>query len=240
MYCFEFICLDGMFQLKLKLPFFEQGRVEGLTNSKSAFSKICQSHFKSYICTASAGLVKKRYVTEVAKPCKKMSVKWYAIYTRPRWEKKVNSLLLEKGIESYCPLNKVRRKWSDRIKTIEEPLFKSYVFVKINDEGRTNVRMTNGVVNFVYWNGKPAVIKEKEIQTIKRFLDEYENVEVVKMELAPDDRIRVIAGPMMDQEGKIIELKNKTAKVCIDSLGYMLIAYIDKSKLIPVQQTNHH
>ena len=92
-----------------------------------------------------------------------MGLKWYAIYTRPRWEKKVNSLLLEKGIESYCPLNKVRRKWSDRIKVVEEPLFKSYVFVKIGDEHRTEVRMTTGVVNFVYWNGKPAVIREKEI-----------------------------------------------------------------------------
>jgi transcription antitermination factor NusG len=169
-----------------------------------------------------------------------MSFKWYAIYTRPRWEKKVNNLLLQKGIESYCPLNKVRRKWSDRVKTIEEPLFKSYVFVKITDEERTNVRMTNGVVNFVYWNGKPAIIKEKEIVTIKRFLDEHENVEVVKMELNAGDTVEVIAGPMMDKQGKVLEVKNKTVKVCIDSLGYMLIAYIDKSKLLAVQQTNHH
>ena len=168
-----------------------------------------------------------------------MTDKWYIIQTRPRWEKKVADSLEQKGIESYCPLNKVRRKWSDRIKTIEEPLFKSYVFVKISEDQRTNVRMTNGVVNFVYWNGKPALIKEKEIQTIKRFLDEYENVEAVKMNIGPDDRVRVVSGPMMDQEGKVLELKNKTAKVCIDSLGYMLIAYIDKSRLIPVQQTNH-
>jgi transcription antitermination factor NusG len=167
-----------------------------------------------------------------------LNKKWYAIYTRARWEKKVNGLLCEKGIETYCPLNKVRRKWSDRIKTVEEPLFKSYVFVKIKEEDRINVRMTNGVVNFVYWNGKPGIIKEKEIQTIKRFLDEYVNVEAVKMDLGPDDRVRVNAGPMMDHEGKVLELKNKTAKVCIDSLGYMLIAYIDKSKLIPVQPTN--
>jgi transcription antitermination factor NusG len=167
-------------------------------------------------------------------------MKWYAIYTRPRWEKKVNNLLLQKAVESYCPLNKVRRKWSDRMKTIEEPLFKSYVFVKINEEDRSLVRTTNGVVNFVYWDGKPAIIKEKEIQTIKRFLDEYENVEVVKLDFEPEDRVRVIAGPLMDREGKVLEVKNKTAKLCIDSLGYMLIAYIDKSKLITVQQTNHH
>lgn len=152
----------------------------------------------------------------------------------------MNGLLLQKGIEVYCPLNKVRRKWSDRIKTVEEPLFKSYLFVKINDEDRTEVRMTNGVVNFVYWDGKPAIIKEKEIQTIKRFLDEYESVEAVKMDFAKGDRVQVIAGPMMDKEGKVLEVKNKTAKLCIDSLGYMLIAYIDKSKLIAVQQPNHH
>jgi transcription antitermination factor NusG len=159
-------------------------------------------------------------------------LKWYAIYTRPRWEKKVNSLLVEKNIESYCPLNKVRRKWSDRVKTIEEPLFKSYVFVKIADEHRSQVRMTNGVVNFVYWNGKPANIKEKEIETIKRFLDEYETVEAVKMQLEPQDKVRIIAGPMMDKEGRILDVKNKTVKLCIESLGYMLIAYIDKSKLV--------
>jgi transcription antitermination factor NusG len=165
-------------------------------------------------------------------------MKWYAVYTRPRWEKKVNGLLVQKGIESYCPLNKVRRKWSDRIKTVEEPLFKSYVFVKISDDDRTNVRMTDGVVNFVYWNGKPAVIKEKEIQAIRRFLDENVNVELVKIDIRPDERVRILSGPMMDQEGKVLEVKNKVAKVCIDSLGYMLVAYIDKTKLIPAPAKN--
>ncbi|MGZ4012002.1 MAG: antitermination protein NusG, partial [Flavisolibacter sp.] len=74
---------------------------------------------------------------------------------------------------------------------------------------------------------------EKEILIIRRFLDEYENVEVTKFDLKPEERVRIIAGPMMDQEGRVIEIKNKIAKVCIDSLGYVLMAYIDKSKLIP-------
>src|SRR5687768_17707519 len=116
-----------------------------------------------------------------------MSTKWFAIYTRPRWEKKVHGLLSQKGIESYCPLNKVRRKWSDRIKLVEEPLFKSYVFVKVEESGRTSVRMTDGVINFVYWDGKPAVVKDKEIEAIKLFLEEYENVSLVKMDLKPND-----------------------------------------------------
>ncbi len=161
-----------------------------------------------------------------------MSCKWYAVYTRPRWEKKVAALLQQAGIESYCPLNKVRRKWSDRIKLVEEPLFKSYVFVKVDEAGRTGVRMTDGVINFVYWDGKPAVVKEKEIEAIKLFLEEHENVSLVKMDLKPNDRVRVVAGPLMDAEGKVLEVKNKVAKVAIDSLGFMLVADIDRSKLI--------
>ena len=160
-----------------------------------------------------------------------MSRKWLAVYTRPRWEKKVNQLLIEKGVESYCPVNKIRRKWSDRVKVVEEPLFKSYVFVKVNDEDRSAVRMTNGAINFVYWDGKPAVIKEKEITAIRRFLDEYENVEATPVELKVNQRVRITNGTLMDKEGKVLGVRHKTAKVAIDSLGYILVAYIDRSKL---------
>lgn len=157
--------------------------------------------------------------------------KWLAIYTRPRWEKKVNQLLQEKGIESYCPLNKVRRKWSDRYKIVEEPLFKSYVFVKVSEEDRADVRLTPGAVNFVYWNGKPAVIREKEISAIRQFLNEYENVEARQVDLKVNQRVRITNGTLMDQEGKVLDVRRKVVKVAIDSLGYILIAYIDKTKL---------
>jgi transcription antitermination factor NusG len=161
--------------------------------------------------------------------------KWLAVYTRPRWEKKVNQLLAEKGLESYCPLNKVRRKWSDRMKTVEEPLFKSYVFVKVSDEDRAAVRMTHGAINFVYWNGKPAVIKEKEITAIRRFLNEYENVEARPAELKLNQRVRITNGTLMDHEGKVLDIRHRMAKVAIDSLGYILIAYIDRTKLTSAQ-----
>lgn len=161
--------------------------------------------------------------------------KWLAVYTRPRWEKKVNQLLAAQELETYCPLNKVRRKWSDRIKTVEEPLFKSYVFVKVSDEDRAAVRMTNGTINFVYWNGKPAVIREKEITAIRRFLNEYENVIARPIDLKLNQRVRITAGTLMDQEGKVLDVRRKTAKVAIDSLGYILIAYIDRTKLTSAQ-----
>ena len=152
----------------------------------------------------------------------------------------MHSLLLAKGVESYCPLHKVRRKWSDRIKLVEEPLFKSYVFVKVDEAGRTLVRMTDGVVNFVYWNGKPASIKEKEIQTIRKFLGEYQEISVVKMDLKQDEKVVITAGPFMDKEGKVLEVKNKVARVIIESLGYILVADIDKGNLISVPNQIAH
>lgn len=97
--------------------------------------------------------------------------KWYAVHTRPRWEKKVTDFLEQKGIESYCPVKKVKRKWSDRMKTLEEPLFKSYVFVKITAERRTDVRMTEGVVNFVHRDSKLVQVKEKEIKALQKILN---------------------------------------------------------------------
>lgn len=161
--------------------------------------------------------------------------KWLAIYTRPRWEKKVNQLLTEKGFESYCPLNKVRRKWSDRIKLVEEPLFKSYVFVKVAEQERSAVRMTNGAINFVYWDGKPAIVKEREISAIRRFLNEYDQVEARPANLKINERVRITNGTLMDHEGKVLALRHKTAKVAIDSLGYILVAYIERTKLTSAQ-----
>ncbi len=117
------------------------------------------------------------------------------------------------------------------MKVVEEPLFKSYVFVKVSDDDRTAVRMTPGVINFVYWDGKPAVVKEREIHAIRMFLGEYEQVEVQRLDIRVDQRVKVTTGPLMDREGKVLGVGHKTAKVALESLGYLLVAHIDKTKL---------
>ena len=157
--------------------------------------------------------------------------KWYAVYTRPRWEKKVYRLLEEKGVECYCPLNKVHRKWSDRIKIVEEPLFKSYVFVKVKEDEKTAVRMVNGVVNFVYWLGKPAIIKDKEIQTIRKFMNDYEDVEVKQVNIEPNTQVMVRQGLLMGKKGTVKRVLRKKVEILIESIGFTLTAYIDKSKI---------
>jgi transcription antitermination factor NusG len=95
--------------------------------------------------------------------------RWLVIRTRPRWEKKVANLLQEKGVEVFCPLVKTPRQWSDRLKTIDVPLLRSFLFVRIEQEQRTVVRLTDGVVNFVYKNGKPVVVKERLLRQIRQF-----------------------------------------------------------------------
>jgi len=167
--------------------------------------------------------------------------KWLAVYTKPRWEKKVNLLLQEKGIESYCPLNRIRRRWSDRMKVVEEPLFKSYVFVRIGENSLTSVRMTNGVVNFVYWLGKPAVVKEKEIETIRKFLNDYTQVEVHPVDIQVNSKIQIQRGAFMDKEAVVKKIMKKKVQVIIESIGYKLTAYIDRSNITVTEtKSNHH
>ena len=156
---------------------------------------------------------------------------WYAVYTKPRWEKKVAALLERKAIESYCPLNKVERQWSDRRKMVMEPLFQSYVFVHVSDGEHLMVRETSGVLNFVYWLQKPAVIRGEEIEMIKRFLNEYPHVEVERSAVNLHDRVRVIGGPLMMREGNVLEVKNKTVKVLLPTMGYTLVAEVEKTNI---------
>src|ERR1700712_1703924 len=96
----------------------------------------------------------------------KNNLTWYAVYTKPRWEKKVAGILEENGIEYYCPLNKVVKQWSDRKKVVMEPIFKSYVFVRVPEKEKWDLRKIVGIINFVYWLGKPARIKDDDIHTI--------------------------------------------------------------------------
>jgi transcription antitermination factor NusG len=143
----------------------------------------------------------------------------------------VHALLKEKRLESYCPLNKVRKRWSDRMKTVEEPLFKSYVFARLNEEEQTAARMTAGVINFVYWQGKPAIIPDREIETIRKFLNEYENVVAEPIQLKEHSRVTINQGLFMNHEAEVLKIEGNRVKVVIESIGYSLIASVDKKNL---------
>lgn len=155
------------------------------------------------------------------------------MYTRPRWEKKVARVLDEKGTEVYCPLNKVYRQWSDRRKLVQEPLFKGYVFVRTEDSQKWDVKKIDGILNFVYWNGKPAVVRDEEIETIRKFLSEFSDVEVENLTLAVQSPVRIKQGILMNYRGIVVEVMGNKAKVKIESMGVQLSAIFEKKNLEP-------
>jgi transcription antitermination factor NusG len=163
---------------------------------------------------------------------------WHAVYTKPRWEKKVAALLEAKGIEYYCPLNKVVKQWSDRKKTVLEPLFKSYVFIHVADEKKWEVLNINGIINYVTWLGKPAKIKETEISTIRKFLKEFSSVEVVEGPLEINSRVKVKQGALMNYHGILLQISGNRASVKIESMGLQLTTLIDKKNLEIVGSEN--
>ncbi len=151
--------------------------------------------------------------------------KWYAVYTKPRWEKKIDKVFERKKIERWCPLQKVERQWSDRKKIVEEPLFKSYVFVYIDNTERADVLMTDGVLNFVYYLGKPAVIKTSEIDLIKSFLSEKDaKISIIAKEgFVEDTKIQVNHGVFMGKEGTVLRGGKKKIYVKLESLGQVML-----------------
>jgi transcriptional antiterminator NusG len=155
--------------------------------------------------------------------------RWYAVYTHARWEKKVASLLTCKKIENYCPLNKVLRQWSDRKRIVYEPLFTCYVFVRVSNKESISVLQTDGVLNYVNWQGKPAVIRDPEIELIKKFLLHNCNVRLEKIQVNVNDTVHIKCGLFMEQEGRVIEVLDKTIRVSLPSLGYRMLAEIPKS-----------
>ena len=157
--------------------------------------------------------------------------RWYVVYTKPRWEKKVAGLLEKKTLEHYCPLNKVVRQWHDRKKTLLEPLFTSYVFVRATPRQHSYIKAIPGVVNFIHWLGKPAVVRDEEIQSVKDFLDEHNSVDVEKISVNLHDTVKIIRGPFMHQEGKIIQVTNNTVKIELPSMGYALVAKVSKAHI---------
>jgi transcription antitermination factor NusG len=156
---------------------------------------------------------------------------WYAIYTKPRWEKKVNKLLTLKGIETYLPINKVKKKYTDRYKEIEEPLFKSYVFVRLNEKEKVEVRLTEGVINFVYYDKKPAIVAENDIIIIKKFLKEYTNVVLESLDYKVGQTIIIDSGVLLGREGEVVKVMKEKVIAKLTSLGYSITAIIDKKEI---------
>ena len=164
---------------------------------------------------------------------------WLVVYTSPRSEKKVYEALVKREIAAYCPLTRVKRRWSDRTKIIQEPLFRSYVFVHVTPSRRTAVLRVPGVLRFLYYERQPAVVRDSEIELIRQFLRDHQRVVARPVTgpgmFAPGTSVRVTAGIMMGGEGSVLEVRNNEVKVLIRSLGQELVASVDPELLEPAE-----
>jgi transcriptional antiterminator RfaH len=160
---------------------------------------------------------------------------WFVIYTRARWEKKVDQLLKQQGINSYCPMRTVENQWADRKKIVELPLFSSYLFVNINLKEELTVRQTHGVLNFIYFLGKPAIVQDSEIEKIKNVLKENPDTEVVSLKgVRVGDRVRIKNGILANHNGNIVKVNGKTVLMVFDHLDCALVSRVSVSDLTPI------
>ena len=154
---------------------------------------------------------------------------WFAVYTKPRWEKKVYASLSAKGILAYCPINKVVRQWSDRKKTVEVPLFASYVFVCILPEEQLSVRMTAGVVNFVYWLGNIARIRPEEMEQLRAFVSQNGNILLERLDYRRGDIFQIDAGPFKGQQAAVTGVHKNKLELILKSMNVRLVVSYNKS-----------
>ena len=140
--------------------------------------------------------------------------KWYALYVRSRFEKKVHSQLLQQDVETYLPLIEEVRLWSDRKKKIQEPLFKGYLFVRINLKEKLNVLKADGVVKFVGINNRPSAIPDDQMNWIKIIL---QSADAVKREKYPvqGERVEVVGGPLRGIQGIVSQVRGSTKLIII-------------------------
>ena len=157
---------------------------------------------------------------------------WMVLYTRSRWEKKVDQLLKNQMINSFCPLIKTNRQWVDRNKIIEIPLFQSYLFVHINAYEQARVMQTSGVINFISHCGKPATIKDNEIERIRTIVNEYTDVETISLKnINIGDTVKVTNGLLLNHEGEIAKIQGRSVVMVLDNINCALTVKINRKQL---------
>ncbi len=165
---------------------------------------------------------------------KNKSVKhWYALYTKPRHEFKAELQLESNGIEHFLPTVIRIRQWSDRKKKVKEALFKSYIFIHANEKERLTALEQNAIVRTIFFDGKPAIIPDWQIDNLKKMLERSTDVAVMD-QLKIGTRVKIISGPFKDVEGVVYETVNqeKMLAITIDLLRRSVVVQIPRESLI--------
>ncbi len=157
---------------------------------------------------------------------------WYAVHTSAQHEKKVSQYLINAGVEQFLPVYQDRRRWRDRVVTIETPLFSGYLFVRIPLVEKMRVLKAPGVARFVCQSGKPAAIPVEDISRIKSGLI---NGAVPHPYLTVGHRVEVVRGPLAGTSGILVKKRNNLRLVVsIDLIGRAMAVEVSEADVKPV------
>ena len=162
---------------------------------------------------------------------------WHAIYVKSRSEKKVAERLQDLGIDYYLPLVTTIKQWSDRKKRVEEPLFKSYVFVHSNAKQHIPILNIYGVLRFVTFEHQPVIVPENQITAIRKYIDDYDENKKTQesCDLQEGQMVRIISGPLIGLEGRLVSTKDvKKLIIYIEAVGQYLPVSIPRTKVEPI------
>lgn len=159
---------------------------------------------------------------------------WYALRVRSNFERKTSTWLENKGYEQFTPLYRSRRQWSDRMKSVELPLFPGYVFCRFDAQRRLPVLATPGVVTVVSFGREPTEVDEREIEAVRVLVGSGHEPEPWPY-LEVGRKIRLLGGSLHGLEGLLIQVKNKTRLVVSVTLLQRSVAVeIDRESIEPV------
>jgi len=148
---------------------------------------------------------------------------WYALYTKSRHEKRVVESLTSEGFDVFCPMIKTVKQWSDRKMKVSVPLIPSYVFIKVDEENRTKILSNPSILNFVYWLGKPAVIKNNEIDRLKGLVSREQIQEFEIRHLNIGDKVNIDKGFIRENNALIIKRTKDHIYAELKGLGMVVI-----------------
>ncbi len=151
-----------------------------------------------------------------------MSKKWFVLIVKSRNEIKVSEKLTQMNVEVYCPMIKEVRTWSDRKKTIQVPLFRSYVFVYLTEKERQAVFVVPGIIRYLFWLGRPAVISAREMSTLQNWLSDDHVEEVTLSKIVPGERITIKNGALKDKVAIVQEVGKKRVRLVVQGLGVVI------------------
>jgi len=158
-------------------------------------------------------------------------MKWFVLYVKSRAEKKVAERLKNQGFTVFCPTKIERRQWSDRIKKVEVPYFRSYVFVSCTEADIPTVLATPGVVRRVFWLGKPAVVRAEEMAEVQQFFSKNAHRNIAYETYAPGEEVQIQKGSLRNRKAVVLINDKTTVTLSLPALGAVFKVTLSKENI---------